>query len=415
MQRRAVWGVVAIGMAAALAVAGCSSKSTSDGSSGSSGSGSSSSSGGAGGLSITPLFPIDAAGKQVAVASSVAPANPAGDGKASCPANLSIAFAGPITGPNSALGLNVVDGVKLAVDQHNKANPGCQVTVKPFDTEGDPQKATQVVPQLINDPSVVGLVGPTFSGETKAVGQTLSDAGLVSLTASATNATLTQRGWKTFYRGLANDDVQGPSVAKYLTGAAGFKKVCVIQDNSDYGTGLAKSVTGGLGSAADSACAAQIKAGDRDFSATVAKVSAESPDAVFYAGYYAEAAPLVQQLKQGGVNATFVSGDGTNDEHFVLLAGDSSKGSILSCPCGQGPTSFVSAYQALNNQAPGVYSVEGYDLATILLKGIDAGKTSRADLADFVRNYDGYGLARHYKWDPDGELEHAQIWIYQVK
>jgi branched-chain amino acid transport system substrate-binding protein len=407
--------MVAIGLAATLAVAGCSSKSTSSNSSGASSSSGTSSSSGGGGLSINPLFPIDANGKQVAATSAAAPADPAGDGKATCPAGVSIAFAGPITGANSALGLNVVDGVKLAVDQHNKANPGCQVTVKPFDTEGDPQKATQVVPQLINDPSVAGLIGPTFSGETKAVGQTLNDAGLVAVTASATNATLTQRGWKTFFRGLANDDVQGPSVAKYLTGTSGFKKVCVIQDNSDYGTGLAKSVTGALGTAADSACAAQIKAGDRDFSATVAKVSAESPDAVFYAGYYAEAAPLVQQLKQGGVNATFVAGDGSNDEHFVQLAGDSSKGSILSCPCGQGPASFVSAYQALNNQAPGVYSVEGYDLATILLKGIDSGKTSRADLVKYVRDYDGYGLARHYKWDADGELAHAQIWIYQVK
>jgi len=259
------------------------------------------------------------------------------------------------------------------------------------------------------------LIGPTFSGETKAVGQTLSDAGLVSLTAAATNATLTQRGWKTFFRGLANDDVQGPSVAKYMTTTAGFKKVCVIQDNSDYGTGLAKSVTEGLGPAADANCATQVKNGDRDFSATVTKVAAESPDAVFYAGYYSEAAPLVQQLKQGGVNATFVSADGTNDPHFVEQAGDSAKGSILSCPCAKGPDQFVASYKALNGIDTGVYSVEGYDLATILLKAIDEGKSTRADLLSFVRSYDGFGLAREYKWTADCELSHAQIWIYQVK
>ncbi|NED67084.1 ABC transporter substrate-binding protein, partial [Streptomyces sp. SID10244] len=93
--------------------------------------------------------------------------------------------------------------------------------LKPFDTEGDPQKATQVAPQIANDDAIVGLIGPAFSGETKATGGIFNQAGLVSVTASATNPTLTDNGWKTFFRGLANDDVQGPAVAKYLTGTMG--------------------------------------------------------------------------------------------------------------------------------------------------------------------------------------------------
>ncbi|MEV0252382.1 branched-chain amino acid ABC transporter substrate-binding protein [Nocardia sp. NPDC050712] len=395
--------------AAALVLSGCSDKSTDDGKTTGTGGDSGSS------LSISPLVQVDSTGKEVAKTDPAKAADPAGDGKATCPAGTTIAFAGALTGPNAQLGININNGVKLALDQHNKANAGCKIELKSFDTEGDPQKATSVIPQIVNDKSIIGLVGPAFSGETRATGKVLSDAGLVSVTSSATNAGLTGNGWTTFFRGLANDDVQGPSVAKYLTGTAGYKKVCVVEDNSDYGTGLAKSIKEGLGAAADPSCAAAIKAGDKDFSATVTKIKGANADAVFYAGYYAEGAPFASQLKSGGVKAVFVGPDGVNDPQFVKQAGSAAKGATLTCPCGPAPEKFAKDYQALNNEAPGVYSVEAYDLATILSKGIDAGKATRPDLLEFVRSYDGDGLARHYKWSPNGELTNALIWIYEVK
>ena len=324
-------------------------------------------------------------------------------------------MAGALTGPNAALGINIVDGVKLALDQHNSANPNCQVQLAEFDTEGDPQKATQVIPQIISNPDVIGLVGPAFSGETRATGGILSDAGVPSLTASATNAQLTQQGWQSFFRGLANDDVQGPAVARYMTGTGGYEKICVVRDNTDYGVGLANSVTETLGAAADASCAAEVKTGDKDFSATVTKLQAASPDAIFYSGYYAEAAPFIQQLRSSGVDATFVSADGVNDPQFVSQAGDSANGAILSCPCGPAPDEFKSEYEALNGQAPGVYSVEAYDLTTIMLTGIDSGVNTRPAMVEFVRSYDGQGLARKYQWQPNGELASALIWIYEVK
>ncbi|WP_330181857.1 branched-chain amino acid ABC transporter substrate-binding protein [Nocardia sp. NBC_01503] len=399
---------VVIGAAAVLAlgIAGCSSKST-DNNSGGGGNGGSS-------LTISPLVQIDKDGKEVASADNSAAANPASDGKDSC-APQTIAMSGPLTGPNANLGLNIVRGVKLALDQHNKANPDCQVTVKEFDTEGDPQKATQVIPTIISDPSIVAMIGPTFSGETKATGQIISDAGLLALTPSATNVTLTTNGWKTFFRGLGNDGVQGPAVAKYLAGTGKYKKICVVQDNSDYGTGLAKTLTDGLGPIADPSCATQVKAGDKDFSAAVSKLASAKPDAIFYSGYYAEAAPFVQQLRSGGVTATFISDDGTKDVEFVKQAGDSSKGALLSCPCGPAPDKFATDYKAFSGYDAGTYSTEGYDLTTIVLKGIAAGKVSRSDLVDYVKTYDGQGLARAYKWDAQGELANALIWMYEVK
>ena len=365
-------------------------------------------------LKIVQQVQIDENGAEVKAADGAAPANPAGDGKATCPP-VSIAMAGALTGADAALGINIKNGVQLAIDSHNAANPGCQVQLKPFDTEGDPQKATAIAPQIVDDQYTVGLVGPAFSGETKATGTVFDQAGLVSTTASATNPTLSENGWKTFFRGLANDGVQGPSVANYLKNTLGYKKICVVDDSTDYGLGLATPVRETLGPVADSACNIQVKKGDKDFSAAVTQIKGTSPDAVFYGGYYSEAAPLVQQLKDGGVTATFVSADGTKDPEFVKQAGESSKGALLSCPCGPATGAFADEYTKKFGQDPGTYSTEGYDLGTILLKGIDSGAITRPALLDYVKNYNGQGVARKYQWTDKGELTTNLIWMFKVQ
>lgn len=417
MHRRSVRTAgIALVAVAALTLAACGSKSTDSGTTTSAAaSGSASAGGGTGGLAIKAEVQIDKDGKEVTAQAGTDAVSPKGNGSATCPATTTIAMAGALTGPNAALGINILKGAQMAANEHNQANPNCQVQVKQFDTEGDPQKATQVAPQIVGDANIIGLLGPAFSGETKATGAIFHQAGLLSLTASATNADLTKNGWTNFFRGLASDAVQGPAVGKYMADTLGFKKVCVVQDNSDYGVGLAEQINSGLGSAADSSCAANVKAGDKDFSATVQLVNGAQPDAVFYAGYYAEAAPFVQQLRDAGVTATFVSADGTNDPQFVAQAGAASKDAVLSCPCGPAPDAFAAQYETSAGQAPGVYSVEGYDLATVMLTGIDSGVTDRAALIDYVKNYDGEGLARHYKWDAQGELAASTIWIYKVQ
>jgi branched-chain amino acid transport system substrate-binding protein len=323
---------------------------------------------------------------------------------------------GPLTGANAALGLNILYGANVALDEHNKANPNCQVTLKQFDDEGDQQKATQVAPQVVSDPNVIGVLGPAFSGPTEAAGPIFSQSDILSLTASATRVSLTTNGWTNFFRGLANDGVQGPAVANYLVKTLGYKKVCLIDDSSSYGAGLAQEVSPVLGASQDTSCSGQVKAGDKDFSATVQLVKGAEPDAVFYAGYYAEAAPFVQQLRDAGVTATFMSADGSNDAQFVAQAGAASKDALLSCPCGPASPEFAAKYAEINDGAvPGVYSVEGYDLTTIILTGIDSGITERAALVDFVKNYDGLGLARNYTWDATGELAASLVWIYKVQ
>ncbi|BBX08405.1 branched-chain amino acid ABC transporter substrate-binding protein [Mycolicibacterium aichiense] len=406
MRGRATRSAIAASSAllAVIGIAGCNQQSPSNGGGNSA----------QGDLKIVEQVQIDQNGAEVKPDAGATPADPAGDGKATCPP-VSIAMAGALNGPDAALGINIKDGVQLAIDKHNAANPGCQVQLKPFDTEGDPQKATAIAPQIVDDAFTIGLVGPAFSGETKATGGVFDQAGLVAATASATNVTLSEQGWKTFFRGLANDGVQGPSVANYLKNTLQQKKVCVVDDSTDYGTGLAAAVRETLGPVALDACKISVKKGDKDFSAAVTQVKGQSPDSVFYSGYYAEAAPFVQQLRDGGYTGKFVSADGTKDPEFVKAAGQASKDAILSCPCGPATGSFADEYTKKFGQAPGTYSTEGYDLGTVLLKGIDAGKITRPDLLDWVKNYNGQGVARKYQWTDKGELTTTLIWIYKVQ
>jgi branched-chain amino acid transport system substrate-binding protein len=343
-------------------------------------------------------------------------ANPAGDGKAKC-TGLSLGFGGAETGPNAQLGLNIVDGVQTAVNAHNAANPNCQVALKKFDTQGLSNVAPGIVTQIASEADIVGVVGLAFSSESKATGGIFQQAGLVHITASATNPTLTQQGWTTFFRGLGNDNAQGPAAANFITGTLKNSKVCVIQDDSAYGTGLAASITPALGAANDTACADKVTTGQKDFSSTVNKVKAAGADAVFYSGYYAEAAPLDSQLNDSGFKGSFVGSDVVKDPQFLKLAGAAANNAYFTCPCTDGALvpSFASAYQKVAGSTPGTYSVEGYDVATILLKGIDAGNTTRAKLLNYVKNYSGDGLSKHFQWGPTGELASTQVYAYAVK
>jgi branched-chain amino acid transport system substrate-binding protein len=342
---------------------------------------------------------------------------PAGDGKATC-SGVTLAYAGAESGPNAQLGINIYDGVQLAINQHNAANPNCKVAFKKFDTAGDPAQAPGVVTQVASEKDIVGVVGLPFSGESKATGQIFETAHLVHITPSATNPTLTQNGWTTFFRALGNDNVQGPAAAKFITGKLKATKVCVIQDDSDYGIGLATAINKALGSAADKSCADKVTTGQKDFSSTVSKVINAKPQAVFYSGYYAEGAPFDQQLVNKGYNGIFVGPDGVKDDKFIEQAGSASSNAYFTCPCVPGeliPT-FAKAYAGVSGgAAPGTYSLEGYDSATVLLKGIDSGIKDRPSMVNFVKNYNADGLSKHLQWTPTGELASSTVYGYKVQ
>ncbi len=326
--------------------------------------------------------------------------------------DVNLAFLGPETGDYANLGLNIVNGAKVALDEFS-ADSDCKVELKEFDSQGDPEKATPLATQIINDDSIVGVIGPTFSGETDATGAAFAEAGLVTVSASATNPDLSQNGWDTFHRLLGNDATQAPAAAKYIKETLGAKKVFVVDDASEYGKYIAEGVATDLGDLVVDTDTVQQK--QTDFGPTVTKVKASGADALWYGGYYTEAGLLVKQLRSAGWKGTFLSGDGSNDPGFVEAAGASAaEGAILTCPCAPSTDDFIAKYKEVNNSEPGTYSAEGYDAANVLLQGIADGSTDRAGLLDWVNNYDEPGLTKQIKWDESGEVAEVVIYAYKV-
>jgi branched-chain amino acid transport system substrate-binding protein len=360
------------------------------------------------------LGAVAAAGLALSACGSTTSSSASAGSSSNCTSGQQIAFLGATTGDAGALGQNMVGGIKLALDDYNKAHADCTLGVKVFDSQGDPEKATPLATQIVNDSSIIGLVGPGFSGESLATGKTFAAAGLPSISPSATNVTITQQGWTTWHRVIGNDAAQGAAVAAYLKSTANAKKVFVIDDGSDYGKGLADVVKKGLGSLVKGTDTVQT--GQTDFSATVTAVTSSGADSVFYGGYYPEAGLLVKQLRQAGYKGLFMSGDGSEDPAFVKAAGaQAANGAILTAPAGPAPADFNSKYKAVVGTDAGLYSTQAYDATNIFLAALAAGKTSSADINSFIGSYTGKGVSGPIAFDKFGDITESTIYAYTVK
>jgi branched-chain amino acid transport system substrate-binding protein len=340
--------------------------------------------------------------------------NTAASGDKQC--DLKIGYFGALTGDAANLGINIKNGVELAVNQYNEKNADCKVVLSTFDSQGDPSIAPGLAQKAVTDKKLVGIVGPAFSGESKAAGPIFAQAGLNTISASATNPALSENGWKTFHRVLGNDATQGPAVAKYIKDVLKSDKVFVSDDTSEYGKGLADIVKNDLGSAVIGTDQTAADGKQDDFSATVTKAKASGATSFFYGGYYSNASKLVKQLKDGGFTGTFVAADGVNDAGFIKGAGAASEGTIITCPCtppDQAPE-FADAFQKAYNSPPATYSAEAYDAANVFLAAIAAGKTASADVTSFIASYDEKGVTKQIKFDEKGEPADVAVWAYKV-
>jgi branched-chain amino acid transport system substrate-binding protein len=337
---------------------------------------------------------------------------------------VAIAFVGALTGDNANLGINIRNGAKVAVDAAKKA--GVNVELKEFDTQGSPDQASTLKDQFIDDKTIIGIVGPAFSGETKAVLKPLEDAGLVMISASATAADIpaTVPGGKVFHRLVPDDDVQGASAGKYIANKLKAKTAAYIHDNTAYGKPLAEGTQKAWEAAGVSTVGnAAIDPKSQDFSAAVNSMKSLKPDVIYYGGYYAEAGRLKKQLTDGGVTATFVSGDGTLDKGFIDAGGAGADGAQISCACNlattesKGPLGeFAKAYKTATGKDPGTYSSEGYDAASILVAGIKAGKTSRPTLLDYVEGITSFpGISKTISFEDNGNVKGTDVFFFEIK
>ena len=330
-----------------------------------------------------------------------------------------IAFEGPLSGDNQQLGINEVNGAELAVEQANAAgNLGFTLELLRADDQGDPAVAPTAAAQVLQDDAVLGVVGPAFSGTTKAVATTYGQANLAMISPSATNDTLSKSGYTTFHRIVPPDSLEGSELADFLV-KKGYKKVVVIDDLSDYGKGVADTVQSTLEGAGVQVERLGVDAKTTDYGATAATVASSGSDAMFYGGYDAQAGQLAKALTAANYSGVRYGGNGDKSTVFTTGAGAAGDGWYFTCGCSDATVapaakSFTAAYKAKFNQDPSTYSPEAFDATNALIQAIQtaakSGAPTRQSVEQAVTNLDYKGITTEIKFDKTGEVDqNAQV------
>lgn len=332
-----------------------------------------------------------------------------------------IGFMGDLTGENSGLVKPLLAGAKLAVKEYNATNPAVTIELVEYDSQAKEDQAVSLARKATTDDDIVGMIGPAFSGENKATGATLEKAKVPSLTI-ATNPDLAGNGWKYWHRVTANDADQGPAIARFLVEATDAKTAFVVSDDQEYGVGLASSAADTFEQAGVKVVTDKFENEESDLSAVVNSARAAKPDVIFYGGYYAQAGRLLKQLRDGGVDARFASGDGSLDPQLVKAAGaKAAEGAVIGCPCliadpgAEGAVGeFAERYRQDTGSDPAIFATEGYDSATAFIKAVEAGNTTKEKINEFLATLEFEGVSKPLKFKPNGEPHANSIFIYQV-
>jgi branched-chain amino acid transport system substrate-binding protein len=336
-----------------------------------------------------------------------------------------IGYQGPLSGDNSALGINEDNGVKLAVQQANaKGDLPFVLKVAEGDDQGTPDQAPAAAQKVISDTSVVAVVGPAFSGPTKASAGFYAQSDIAVVSPSATNPTLTDPSNKftSFLRGAPNDNMQGHGMAEFLSKKIKAKKVYVVDDTTDYGKGLADVARSELKADGVAVVNDSVPQKTPDYTNAATKVVNSGADALIYAGYYADLAPFAKKLQAAGYKGVGISGDGSNDPHFIQLAQGAAENWYLTCPCTdstkqQATKDFAAAYQKQFKQAAGTYSGESYDITNMIIGEMKKlGKdVTRSKLLAALKSADYQGLTKEFSFQASGEFKGRNVYIYQVQ
>src|SRR2546426_1343740 len=338
---------------------------------------------------------------------------------------VKIGHVGPTTGPQAHLGKDNENGARLAIEDANAK--GVTVGGKKVkfelvaeDDQADPKQGTTVAQKLV-DAKVAGVVGHLNSGTSIPASKIYSDAGIPQVSPSATNPKLTLQGFKTTFRVMANDVQQGSVIGKEAVTTLGGKKIAIIDDKTAYGAGLADE-TEKAAKAAGATVVAREYTNDKatDFKAILTKIKAKNPDVIMYGGMDAQGAPMVKQLKELGIKAKYIAGDGVCTAEWPKLAGGAAEGQYCTqagLPPDKMPNAkdFVTRFTAKYGPIQ-IYAPYSYDAAMTLIEAMK--KANATDPAKYLPelakiSYDG--ITAKIEFDEHGDTKNGAITLYQVK
>lgn len=349
-----------------------------------------------------------------------------GGAKAPTKGDVLVFVAVPLSGFQANGGQTVLGGVRLAAAEINRNGglQGYRVVVEPLDDESDSDVALAQVEAIQNavqsGQRVVGVIGHLNSGQTLAAMTLYADMDLIVITPTASEQSLTEKGYTNFFRVNANDAVQAAVDARFLAEHLGARRIAVVHNNTEYGKGLGASLTTELaGYDAQVAVDIEVEEGQGDYTAEVQQVKGAAPDAIFYAGYEIEAPYLRAQLIRADITVPMLCSDGAFLAATIDEADGTAEGMYVSAfapsPGAVADPAWVEAYQAVEYRNPDTYSVNGYVAMQVLAQGVELAKSIEVDaIAEALRRNPVPTLLNELTFDNEGDLVDPQIWIYQV-
>ncbi len=339
---------------------------------------------------------------------------------------VKIGSASPLTGAQSHIGIDIRNGVQLAIEDANKA--GITIDGKPVklemvaeDDEADPTKATTVAQKLV-DAKVVGVVGHFNSGASIPASKIYSDAGIPQISPSSTNPKYTQNGYKTTFRVVAHDGQQGPVLARYALDKLKVKTIAVIDDSTAYGQGLADNFEATIKAGGGKIVAREHTTDkDTDFKAILTKIRGLKPDLIMFGGIDPQAGPMIKQMAELGIKAKFIGGDGMQTPNFIKLAGDAAEGAMASIPglpkeTMPGGKDFLAKYKTKFGKEVELFAPMGYDAVMVFVEAMKrAGSADPAKYLAEVGKTNYNGVIGPIAFDDKGDLKNGPITIYVVK
>jgi branched-chain amino acid transport system substrate-binding protein len=246
-------------------------------------------------------------------------------------AQVKFGMAGPITGPSAATGAQMKNGVEQAAIDINAAGGilGQKITVMYGDDVSDPKQGVSVANKFAAD-GVKFVIGDYNSGVTIPSSEVYQENGILQITPASTNPTVTERKMWNIFRVCGRDDQQGKVAGEYILKHFKGKKIAIVHDKTTYGKGLAdetkKALTkGGM----KEVLYEGVNTGEKDFSALVSKIKSSGADLIYWGGLYTEGGLIVRQMRDQGVKAPLMGGDGITSDEFASVGGPGVEGTLM--------------------------------------------------------------------------------------
>jgi branched-chain amino acid transport system substrate-binding protein len=339
-----------------------------------------------------------------------------GGGNKACTATIGIEA--PITGPVAVLGQEQLHFAQLALAIDNKANK-TKITLVQGDTQLDPAQATTVTQQFTANSKILAVVGPAGSQEVEAVGPLMARAGLPFISGSATNVTLTEGKYPTFFRVVSNDRVQGMNDANYIVKNLHPKAVMIVDDQEVYSTGLVGFMTPILTAAGIKVNHESVSQKLTDFSSLVTKITPQTSVVVLPWQVAANAQQFGRNLAQQHKKAVIFGTDGLLSPGTFTINGSyvSAFGpDITAIPADAALVAAAKKYGTFGTFGPPVFAAT-HVIDEAIASVCKAGQTpSRANVLAAIKktNEPTSILGQPVSFDSHGDNAHGKFFLFKI-